>query len=311
MALLLGASIYVTLHYLKLGSNGSVQLSSTTQNNSVYGGSGGLTYSSSPLRWPIDAYTVLFDPLPFNAHGSGEYAAALENLVILGVFVSSYRQFRILPRASFARPYVMMCVVYSILFVYAFAALGNLGLIYRERVMLLPFLMVPLAIPRSPKGGPRLYEWEYRRKDRPRFRAAIIQRDQMIRSMRLAYAQQKRPAALPVADRGATNGAAVLSDDGSPVDRARHRGEPGTTAHFLSGLGGVWRWASGCGDGAGRQKRGEDPQPQRAHRLDAELLDASRRAPRPPWSVAARGPPPDGPGPTPCRRGPPRRPRSR
>ena len=218
MALLLGISVYMTLHYLKLGSNGSVQLSSTTQNNSVYGGSGGLTYSSSPLRWPIDAYTVLFDPLPFNAHGSGEYAAAVENIVILGVFAASYRQLRILPRASFARPYVMMCIVYSILFVYAFAALGNLGLIYRERVMLLPFLMVPLAIPRSPKGGPSLYEWEYRRRDRPRFRAAVIQRDQMIRSMRRAVASQKRPAALPAADSGTTSGSAVTSDGGSPID---------------------------------------------------------------------------------------------
>jgi len=136
--------------------------------------------------------------LPFNAHGSGEYAAALENMVIVGVIVASYRQLRILPRAAFARPYVMMCLVYSIIFLYAFAALGNLGLIYRERVMLLPFLMVLLAIPRTPKGRPPMYEWEYKRKDRKRFRAAMIQRERMLASVRRAYASGQLTPGAPL-----------------------------------------------------------------------------------------------------------------
>jgi len=192
MGILLATSVYMTLHYLKFGSGSSgINLQATNANNNGTGvgfGSSGFTYSSSPLKWPIDAYEVLFNPLPFNAHGSGEYAAALENLVLLGIIVSSYRQIRILPRASFARPYVMMCLVYSAGFIYAFAALGNLGLIYRERVMLLPFLMVLFAIPRTPKGRPPTYEWEYRRKDRKRFRSAMIQREHMLRSMKMAYA---------------------------------------------------------------------------------------------------------------------------
>ena len=182
---LLGACIWITTHYLKIGTSG---LSSTTADNSVYGGSGGLTYSSSPLRWPIDAYTVLFDPLPINFHGAGELAAAIENTVIAGIFIASYRQLRMLPRAMFARPYVALCLVYSVLFIYAFAALGNLGLIYRERVMLLPFLMVLPAIPRSPKGQPRLCEWEYRRKDRRAFRAVMVQRERMVTRLRRAVA---------------------------------------------------------------------------------------------------------------------------
>jgi hypothetical protein len=193
MGLLLGTSIYMTLHYLKFGNSTSsgLSLSTTNANNNGTGagfGSSGFQYSSSPLKWPIDAYEVLFNPLPFNAHGSGEYAAAIENTVILGIVIASYRQLRILPRVAFARPYVMMCLVYSIGFIYAFAALGNLGLIYRERVMLLPFLMVLLAIPLTPKGRPPMLEWEYKRKDRKRFRAAMIQRERMMRSMKLAYA---------------------------------------------------------------------------------------------------------------------------
>ena len=193
MGLLFGTSVYLTLHYLKFGGSGQgVSLSTTNQNNQGCAtgcGSSGFTYSSNPLTWPIDAYTILFDPLPFNAHGSGEYAAAFENLVLVGIVIASYRQLRILPRASFARAYVMMCIVYSAGFIYAFAALGNLGLIYRERVMLLPFLMVLFAIPRSPKGRPSMFEWEYKRKYRKSFRAAMVQREQMIRRIKRALAK--------------------------------------------------------------------------------------------------------------------------
>jgi hypothetical protein len=191
MAVLLGASIFTTLHYLKLGGTGTAALTSANSNNNGTGtgfGSSGFVYSTSPARWPIDAYEVLFNPLPFNAHGSGEYAAALENTVIVGVMLASYGQLRILGRTAFARPYVMMCLIYGIGFIYAFASLGNLGLIYRERVMLLPFLMVLFAIPRTPKGRIPMYEWEYKRKERKGFRAAMAQRERMFRSMKMAYA---------------------------------------------------------------------------------------------------------------------------
>jgi len=193
MGILLGVSVFLTIHYLKLGnaSSGQFSLQATNQNNNGTGtgfGSSGFVYSSSLAKWPLDLYEVLFNPLPFNAHGTGEFLAAIENTVIVAVIITSYRQLRILPRTAFARPYVMMCLVYSIGFVYAFAALGNLGLIYRERVMLLPFLLVLFAVPRTPRGRPAMYEWEYRRKDRPRFRAAMVRREQMFQEMRLAYA---------------------------------------------------------------------------------------------------------------------------
>jgi len=44
--------------------------------------------------------------------------------------------------------------------------LSNLGLIDRERVLMLPFLLVILAIPISPKDGPARYPWELRRRER-------------------------------------------------------------------------------------------------------------------------------------------------
>ena len=229
MGILLGISVYMTTHYLKLGGSGTAALKAVNSNNGVAAGgssvglgSSGFVYSSSPLRWPVDAYEVLFNPLPLNAHGAGEYAAAFENLVILGVVLASYRQLRILPRAAFARPYVMMCLVYSIGFIYAFAALGNLGLIYRERVMLLPFLLVLFAIPRTPRGRTAMFEWEYKRKYRARFRAAMIQRERMMYSLKKAYANSllegaggpppSVPVGSPDVGRVATNGSKATSD---------------------------------------------------------------------------------------------------
>ncbi len=168
LCVILAAAAYMTIHYLhvKAGTNA---LSNYAKNNSKHGSA--TSYHPGPSGYPQDVYTVLFDPLVFNSHGKGELLAGIENLVILGVFLSSFRQLRILIRTCFARPYVLMCTVYSLAFFYAFAALGNLGLITRERTLLLPFMLVALAIPRAPRGEKPQYEWELRRKDRAKLQA--------------------------------------------------------------------------------------------------------------------------------------------
>jgi hypothetical protein len=42
----------------------------------------------APIQlFPKDAFVVLFDPLPINAHGSGEWLEALENTAVVAVVV--------------------------------------------------------------------------------------------------------------------------------------------------------------------------------------------------------------------------------
>ena len=192
---LLVFSFYITQRYLlHSGSSITSQLSSTHANNSINTGgvsSGGVPYSSSPLTFPRDIYEVLFNPLPINAHGSSQLIAAGENTVILVLILASLRQLRFVIRASVARPYVLFCFVYSIGFIYAFAALGNLGLIERERTLLLPFLLVLLCIPRGPKHAPPHYEWELTRKDRRRLQPLFERTDGLL------------PAAMAPANRAA------------------------------------------------------------------------------------------------------------
>jgi hypothetical protein len=170
---LLALSIFLTLHYLHT-SGGSLSLQQTAANNTGAGagfGSSGVPYSTSPLTYWRDIYVVLFDPLPVNAHGTSQLIGSMENVVILGLILISLRNLRMVPRASFARPYVMLCVIYCLTFMYAFAALGNLGLITRERSLLFPFLLVLLCVPRAPKGRRPAYEWELRRRQRKAYRA--------------------------------------------------------------------------------------------------------------------------------------------
>ena len=126
-------------------------------------GSSAVSYSSNPLYFPRDVYTVLFDPPPFLAHSVTQLAAAAENTAIFIVIVLSFRQLRCLFRVSLQRPYVFVCLIYSLMFMYAFAALGNLGLITRERTLLLPFLFVMLAVPLAPEGQ-YPYPWQLPRK---------------------------------------------------------------------------------------------------------------------------------------------------
>ena len=178
---LLVFSFFITQRYLLHGGSSITgQLQATNANNSINTASvssGGVPYSSNPLTFPRDVYEVLFNPLPINAHGSSQLIAAAENTVILVLILASLRQLRVVIRASFARPYVLVCFVYSLGFLYAFAALGNLGLIERERTLLLPLLLVLLCIPRGPKRAPPHYEWELKRKDRRRLQPLFDRTD--------------------------------------------------------------------------------------------------------------------------------------
>jgi hypothetical protein len=178
LASMVGVVMFLTLHFLP-GLHGSVNLSQINKNNQGPGsgfGSSGVSYSQSPLAYPKDVYVVLFDPLLFNAHGSGELVEALQNTVLLVMLVVGFRSLRILPRAAFARPYLLMSFIYVVSFCYFFASLGNLGLIAREATVMLPLYLALLCIPRGPRHRPPRYVWELTRRQRAAHRRSMAQR---------------------------------------------------------------------------------------------------------------------------------------
>lgn len=175
LATMVGVVMFVTLHFLP-GLHGSVNLAQINKNNQGPGsgfGSSGVSYSASPLAYPRDVYVVLFDPLPFNAHSGGERFQALQNTVLVVLLLASLRNLRILPRAAFARPYLIMCFIFVVSFCYFFASLGNLGLIAREASVMVPLYLAVLCIPRGPRHRPPRYIWELSRRQRAARRRAV------------------------------------------------------------------------------------------------------------------------------------------
>ena len=47
----------------------------------------------------------------------------------------------------FRRPYVLMCVVYTGIFTFAWSSFANLGALSRQRVQVWPFVLLLLAVP--------------------------------------------------------------------------------------------------------------------------------------------------------------------
>jgi hypothetical protein len=133
-------------------------------------GQGGSAFTPSPVigaphRLPIAIVTVLFRPFPNEAHNTQALGTALE-----GIFLLLFSLARI--RSGFAalgsmrrQPYVAFALLYCGLFIVAFSALANFGLLARERVMLLPLYLVLFCIPsrgKRPENRPeRLHEAQH------------------------------------------------------------------------------------------------------------------------------------------------------
>lgn len=117
-------------------------------------------WSPSPLRLPVDTYIVLFKPLPWEVSGSTQLIAASENVLLIAVLLLSVGRLLRLPGQLRKSPYVLQAAAYSLGFIYIFSAIGNLGLLVRERSMLFPVLFVllvatPAADRRDPRARPR------------------------------------------------------------------------------------------------------------------------------------------------------------
>jgi hypothetical protein len=122
--------------------------------------------SSSVLGLPYAAVTILFRPFPFEAHNAQAAVTALESTLLLCLTLARGRSIWRAVRQLRRRPYVAFVLVYAAGFVVAFASISNFGILARERVQLLPFFFVLLAVPgvrRRPAPSPALVADQERR----------------------------------------------------------------------------------------------------------------------------------------------------
>jgi hypothetical protein len=120
----------------------------------------------NPVTFPYAVVTVFFRPFLFEAHNGQGVLAALEGTALLIIFLRSWRRVGAALRASYRKPYVAFCGVYTFLFVVAFSSVGNFGIVSRERVQLYPFAVVLICLPatsarerkkaKEKKGGPEV-----------------------------------------------------------------------------------------------------------------------------------------------------------
>jgi hypothetical protein len=110
---------------------------------------------TSPVDLPWATVSVLFRPFAFEAHNAQSMLAALEGTVLLVMAARSLPRSGPQLRNIRNQPYLILCIVYTLLFVYAFSSFSNFGILTRQRVQVLPFVLVFLALPLQRERRPR------------------------------------------------------------------------------------------------------------------------------------------------------------
>lgn len=132
-------------------------LTSTQERTDEGGSSFEAQRAHGPLAVPQAAVQVLVRPFPWEAHNAQALATSLEGVLFVGLAFAWRRSLRSVPR-SLRHSYLLFCVLYAAFFVYAFSTFGNFGILARERVQVLPFVLVLLCLQppaAARRGGPR------------------------------------------------------------------------------------------------------------------------------------------------------------
>ncbi len=127
------------------------QIDSTIRSVAGRTAGGGSQFAATPVNSPADfplaLVTVLFRPFPWEAHNVQGVVTSVEGLFLIALLASSWRRLAQLPWLAVRQPYVALSVLYIVLFVYAFSAFSNFGILARERVQVLPFVLALAALP--------------------------------------------------------------------------------------------------------------------------------------------------------------------
>lgn len=116
-------------------------------------GQGGSQFNSpsstdlNPSRFPEAFVGVMFRPFPWEATNLQSLIAAAESLFLMGLFLLGWRRIVNSVRSAIHTPYVVLCCTYTVLFVYGFSAFSNAGILVRQRVQVLPFVLIVICLP--------------------------------------------------------------------------------------------------------------------------------------------------------------------
>ncbi len=139
------------------GSEGFSGALETATYRSTEGSEGGseieVTSPNSPLEYPRAFFTVMFRPLPFEVRSATQLFSALETTALLALIVVRRREVTNALKRILLVPYLRFAGIYTAAFAFAWSSVGNLGIISRQRVQVLPFLLVFLCFSER-RGAP-------------------------------------------------------------------------------------------------------------------------------------------------------------
>ena len=103
--------------------------------------------ANDPVSYGLAAVTVLFRPLPGEVPSLEGLLTSTESLFIAGLLVVSIPRFRGFWRNLRQHHYLLLSVTFTLGFIWAFSAIGNFGILTRQRSQVLPFFLVLAALP--------------------------------------------------------------------------------------------------------------------------------------------------------------------
>ncbi len=99
-----------------------------------------------PSRLPAAFVNVLFRPFPWHATNVQSLVAAGESLLLMGLVLTGWRRIVASAAGTLRNAYLVLCWAFAVLFVYGFSSFSNAGILVRQRVQVLPFVLVLLCV---------------------------------------------------------------------------------------------------------------------------------------------------------------------
>jgi hypothetical protein len=121
---------------------------STVEDRTSQGGSSFTPATvSGPQDWPWSAFRTVTRPLLNEATNLATLLPAAEMTALLLVGVFSWRRLAHVPKLMLTTPYLVFAALCVVTFGVAFSSIGNLGILVRQRSLILPLLLVFWCVP--------------------------------------------------------------------------------------------------------------------------------------------------------------------
>lgn len=98
-------------------------------------------------EYPWGFVTVLFRPFPHEASNPAMLLTSMEAVVLAALVIGAIPRLMAAGRSIRNEPHVAYAVSFTVVFVYLFSALGNFGILARQRTMTIPLVLLVAALP--------------------------------------------------------------------------------------------------------------------------------------------------------------------